>query len=250
MPSEVSSVSQFIEMTSPISNFYRYSRSTLFQFILSEFFQAFGKVKLLGETIARPLDIEHLLQSLGQMVSSIGDMPSRSFLDRTVYTWHCNNGSLTRLAHYSALWEDPEHSSAGRALKMKSHQAWLLSLELQGVAIELQVKGSLKITKRDLAVVLKIVNKLKAAMAALAQLLSQMLAYFFRDENVIFFLLRHSEAINGIYGRQFLSLWLEHTFGTVDMATAFVQGRYAQRGFAQLLPLIAEKVDQLQAQVV
>lgn len=228
------------------SNFYRYSQSTLLQFILSEYFAAHSKIEALYSLTSGPeslpkSNIEALQKTIRNLLSSMADALGRSFLDRAVFTWHSNTGCLTKLAHYCSLWQGKNHAALGLILKKEAHRAWLLCLEVHRLVGQWRLRAKSEIL-RELQAIQRVVVKLKAIMVKLRRALVNILSFFSRDENVVYYMLRHREAVTAVYGSRFIANWLKKSFACLDKAAGFLQRRFTKRGFDQIVPLIAEKI--------
>jgi len=225
-------------------NFYRYSQATLFQFLLSEFLETHGKIFALTHLVNQPAQMDAFKAPLSQLVSSMTDSSSRSFLDRAVFSWHSNNGCLTKLAHFCSLWQSPAKTSDTQTLKKQSYRAFLLCLELQAI-LNHRREGKKQALENDFRAFQKVTEKLSASLASLTRAVASTLAFFDRDENVVFFLLNRHQAIDAIYGPQFLCNWVKKNHFSLEKAFHFLNARYTKRGFDHILPQIAKKIDEL-----
>jgi hypothetical protein len=70
--------------------------------------------------------------------------------------------------------------------------------------------------------------------------------YFHQDENVTFFLLRHREQFDKIFGQDFTKKFFKKMYaGGLPEAGKMMTQKYSERGFENLLPVIATKISEL-----
>jgi len=90
-------------------------------------------------------------------------------------------------------------------------------------------------------------GKLQKACQLLKKAIEKALPCFKKDENVLFFLLRHSTQFSAIYGSEFLpNVILKMYPKGMDEAKSFLQKAYARRKFNHLIPLIHSYFEHLE----
>lgn len=214
-------------------NSYHVNNSLLFQFILSEFIEAFSEVKKLdklcsrsdaplslnsAEGIPSELDFEKIKASLKTLVGSTKDY-------MRIFSWNFSEGVLAKLKTYCSLLL--EHSFGSEkdfiAFQHYSEKVW------QGC---LQAIDALEEVPLDRAAMLASIDKASSAMHRFAKQLTRLVLQFRDDENVIFFLFRHHATLDSLYGNRFTLKLLNKLFSKgMKEAQHFLIAKYSERGF-------------------
>ena len=214
-------------------NSYHVSNSLLFQFILSEFIEAFVEIKKIDKMCSRTdqtalaissdsnsseLDYPAIKTSLRLLAGATKDY-------MRLFSWNFSEGILTKLKTYCSLFLENSISSEKDfiAIQHYSEKVW------QGC---LQAIDALEEVPIDRAAMLSAIDKASSAMHRFAKQLARLCHQFRDDENVIFFILRHHSLLDSLYGPRFTSKLLSKMFPKgLREVQHFLITRYAQRGF-------------------
>lgn len=217
---------------------YHQNHSLLFQFILSELFLAHAEIEHLNATsseISSPCSwrlIEPLVNSLAKLVGS-----TQGYM--RLFSWN-DFGILTKIKNYSALLSQSLNKEEV-AMHREANQAWLLSLQALDI-----IYANRHVEIINVQPLLNALSKLQSCMQRFARLVSKIIIRFKDDENVIFFILRHIDPMNALYGTGFVHKIFGQMFGKkIEAVKDFLEQRYTNRGFLHLLPIIHEKFAEL-----
>ena len=215
-------------------NAYHYDPSLLFQFILSETLATLRFTKKLLE--AEP---EEAAVALKNLVGTLND-PYRLF------SWAPENGTLAKLKAYCSYFAHSAepYDNVLIPLVHTAEQSWLLSLvcldDLRHFERTQQAGGSQ--TKLN-----KSIKELAAALNRLAKLIAKLIEQFWNDENVIFFILRHRNEFDEVFGDKFVKTLLKKMYlGGVWGAASFLSKRFSKRGFENLITTIETGIEELE----
>ena len=76
--------------------------------------------------------------------------------------------------------------------------------------------------------------------------MADLILEFSLDENVLFFILRHKDKLDSIYGEGFVKKIFNKMYPDgINEAENYVKKKYAKRGFHNLLMVIASKFTEL-----
>lgn len=219
---------------------FHLDQSVLFQFILSEFIVANTEVETISHLTPSVLEgeVDGLEPPLHQLFGSSPEYVS-------LLSWNFKEGILSRLKKYVLCFSQfhitPEKDQ--RLLYQYTCQA----LELcQKCINELQayVEG---IGEENVEVTLhKNLVKLQKQVGRFGQMVIKLTYYFHFDENVIFFILRHKQQFDNIFGQDFTKRFFNKMYeGGPSEAEKLMTTRYTERGFQHLLPTIQTKISEL-----
>ena len=216
----------------PARNFIAYHQndSLLFQFILSEFLEVFLETQALAKKLHSQ---EEILRVLTKLVGSSQDM--------RLFSWNHLSGQLAKLKNYCSLFlqNADSHEKEPIALQYNADKAWIYCLE----ALDL-----IHQTSPDHTASLTAIEKACSSLQRFARLIVRLLPQFRDDENVIFFVLRHHEKFDALYGSKFINRLFYRMYpkGPKE-AGFFLTQKYLHRGFDNLLPLVASKISELES---
>lgn len=214
-------------------NSYHVNNSLLFQFILSEFIEAFTEIKKLDklcsrsdaslaqtpkEAIVPDLDYNKIQASLRFLVGSTKDY-------MRIFSWNFSEGVLTKLKTYCSLFLENSISSEKDfiAIQHYSEKVW------QGC---LQAIDGIEEVPVDRAAILVAIDKASTAMHRFSKQLARLTHQFRDDENVVLFLLRHHAVLDSLYGPRFTLKLLCRMFSKgLREVQHFLIMKYSERGF-------------------
>lgn len=214
------------------------SKGLLIQFILSEFIKSHTQVVEIHQFSK---DCQKI--ALSMVALNIVKLSGSNKCCSGLLSWNQKDGILWRLKNYCKALVDLEGKSDPLISKMESsvNQAFLSALHSLDI---LQQSASFE---EDSMIALqkglkKIIDQMKRFSKALAFKLQQ----FSDNENVIFFLLRHQNELDKIYGKQFVFKTINkmHSKG-IEEATIFILKQYKNRGFNHFIPAIKKKISEL-----
>ncbi|MCE5318578.1 MAG: hypothetical protein LLG04_14600 [Parachlamydia sp.] len=227
----------------PHLNSYHHNESLLFQFILSEFLAIHAELAPLRKLTTPPRSTAQCDAILTPVVKLAG----ASFDTMRLFVWNQETGLLSKFKNYCGLYaqhrsEQPANKHV-QVLHQNANQAWLYCMHCLDLLHTLKDKGINAKTGESLCKTnAKLLNCLNRIMKALVPLLGD----FTGDENVLFFIVRHSSALDAIFGERFTALTLS-TMDPKGLAGVenLLTGQYTKRGFDHLLPLIKTQISLL-----
>lgn len=222
------------------------SEPLLLQFVLSEFLPVYLEAKRL-HTAAWVLANESYSEELHlAALRSLGALVGRSQEAMRLFSWSEERGVLQKLCSYAALlYSSRKGGGKEEALHRQATKGLLLGVELHEIYRALweapseKRQEALQRTEGRERLFYRHIERV-------ARHIGQVAASFPLDENVLFFLLRHREQLDALFFEGYTKkLIKEISPQTVDELEELVKRRYKRRGFQQLLPLIAEKFEEL-----
>lgn len=233
---------------------YHQNNSLLFQFILSEFLITYRETLLISNIVkvlkktSLPInwnaDCEQSLCKIKSILKSLGGV---SYNQQRLFSWGHDESTLGKLKNTCALFcrnvgKDDKNAAT---LHRHCHRAWLLCLQ------SLDLLRSLKGDKNEdpsfsFPLLLNLIEKMANALHRFSRLITRLLHDFKEDENVLFFVLRHQEQIDGLFGSHFVVQLLTEMFSNLGNAEQYISRKYEDRGFNHLLPLITKKISEFQ----
>lgn len=220
-------------MHSPIQSYYQ-KESLLFQFIFWELILAQQEMQKIDslQAMAQKHDVQwneslqnHIMRLAG---STQGYM--------RLFSWN-DDGILTKLRNYCTLFtQNDETPSKEKAVMYNAaNQAWLNSLQILDCIRDFE-------EEQDERKILLLLTRLNRNIVRLSNCALRVVEQFSRDENVLFFILRHKEQLDGVYDNGFVLKLMKRLFGRkLEQAKDFLTQKYDQRGFHHLIPVIHEK---------
>jgi hypothetical protein len=244
------------------NNGYHQSNSLLFQFILSDLMQAHRIVQETNRLANRWKQSSNapFAQSVGSkffllLKTSVNKLVGSSQDYMRIFSWSIENGILAKLKNNCGFFTQNSHSDDKNALVLQryANNTWLLCLRCLDIirAIEhdalLDVLGKAKPLGYYSNVLFQTLEKMTLSMQRFSRILIRLLFTFKEDENVIFFLLRCKEELDSLYGINAVIKLLEQMYpGGLQEVGHFLSKKYASRGFDNLLPVIANKIAELE----
>lgn len=216
------------------------NNSLIFQFIIAEYINGSEQVESI--TSLQPDthrgSMETLQASLEALSGSLQEY-------MRFISWNLEEGILSKLKCYASLFAANSEFLHSKRLQLEKNasQAWKASLEA------LDILRLIHEQKQDLSLYENLyhrLNYLTAMFKKLGKLLAELILEFAMDENVLFFILRHKEKLDGIYGEGFVKkMFIKMYPDGINEAEKFVKRKYAKRGFDNLLMIIASKFTEL-----
>lgn len=215
-------------------NAYHYDPSLLFQFILSETLATLRFTKKLLDS-----EPEEAAGALRNLVGTLND-PYRLF------SWAPENGTLAKLKAYCSYFAHSAepYDNVLIPLVHTAEQSWLLSM------VCLDDLRHFERTKQGgdtPAKLRKSIKELAAALNRLAKLIAKLIEQFWNDENVIYFILRHRDEFDEVFGDKFVKTLLKKMYlGGMWGAASFLSKRFSKRGFDHLISAIEMGIEELE----
>lgn len=218
---------------------YHQHHHLLIQFILSELILAHQETLFLTEMIESRTALSDQ-KTVEKLIFSITKLSGSSQGYMRLFSWS-DDGILAKLKNYCTFF--CLHSRSDNIDQMNIHkeanQTWLLSLEV----LDLARIVSQRPDSKDANSLRIMVRKMVKSIQKLARLVAKVLPRFHHNENVIFFLLRHAEQLDRVYGIQFVVNMLKKMFPRRPQKIhQFLLKKYLERGFDKLVPTIEHKL--------
>lgn len=208
----------------------------LFQFILSEVFAAF-KIGLSIDAMCTK-EKKGNGESIFMLMSSLIDGEQ----DRQNMCWNSKKGVLIKLKNYCAyfLVIHSDHAQAQLMLQ-KVNKAVQLCLECADIFDPFHKHAEDSLLYEDL-------KKLTVSIRRIAKVCGGCFEHFLLDENILFYVLRHTSDLDACFGKGFTKKLLLRQFpqGILSLGS-FLHFKYSQRGFHHLMPIISNKIAELAA---
>jgi len=243
------------QMGFPHFNSYHHNNGLLFQFILSEFLEAFSEmeqIKTLAEKIAKE-EKKSLHEGTGRQILIVlygytaklaGSTPNFMRL----FSWNLDNGLLAKLRNYCVFFSHNANLQDKESilLQRNANRIWETCLACLDFMQSLLNQSSKVNVLEQKKVLNLLIEKMMRCMRHFANLLAKIMVNFRDEENVMFFLLRHHQEFDRCYGSQFIAKFFNKMFpkGLIE-SQQFLSERYTNRGFENLVPLIVMKMAQL-----
>jgi hypothetical protein len=214
-------------------NSYLQNDSLLFQFILSEFLEVYRETQGL---LLKRNSIHELSQGLMTLTGSPQD-PLR------IFPGNRQSGVLAKLKNYCSLLSQNADSTEKEPIAMQHYvdKAWLHCIEAFDLLHDTH-------KDKDQSTLIHTIEKTCSALRGFSRLIVRLFAQFRDDENVIFFVLRHHNQFDALYGPRFVvKLFCRLYPKGLKEAGHFLIKKYGHRGFDNLLPLVNAKISELEA---
>ncbi len=236
-------------------NVYCQSNSLLFQFILSEFLNAYqeiNEIETLYSQIESELIKNRLLADIDSFLFKVLELlphltgTQMVITNEQTFPWTHSKGSLNKLRHYSYLFsrklaDNPEAVSMNVSVSKAFHSA----LQLREVILSLQHQ-LFENTVPNYIALYQLLDKLIDNMRLASRLILKVLIQYKDDENVLHFLLNHQEKFDKVYKTQFVLKILKKMYPEgMKYAKDLIVEKYAKRGFPHLLDSISEQMTRL-----
>ena len=156
-----------------------------------------------------------------------------------LFLWN-DDGIMAKLKNYCALFmlhfqDDPNCPT--NKMHREAHKGWLFALE----ALDTAQRKSVNLSYLE-----QLATKLITVLRQIADFAEKVIDRFKNNENVLFFLVRHSKELDAVIGKPYVSPIFHKIFvnGIQEAQESIIQ-KYAKRGFSHLAPLIHVKCQNL-----
>ncbi len=197
------------------------------------------------ESIDQQKTLELLLNSLIKLSGS-----SQGYM--RLFSWN-DDSILTKLKNYCAYFSQCPGLKHTERLNMnfESNRAWISALQTLDLARRFASQAEneqLKGKNWDIGSLNTSLHKTVCSIQRLARLTAKVIIQFKHDENVIFFLVRHAESLDSLFGEHSIAKLIRKMFPkrTRGGIKTFLTKRYSDRGFDNLIPLIHSKLEALE----
>ncbi len=223
---------------------YSHNPSVLLQFLLHEFIQAFGLVQeikhLLKKKRLDATSLEKISKILAKMLGPVRE-------EHDFFTWTDKSGAVRVFGHYCYVlceYEEQiclESQELLRVVTLSMHDYILCQELLRQGATSLTTAG------QQLTQLLRQLERATSSFARGAEIIPEIVYRYRKDENVLFYLLRHGEQIDFLFNPGFLRDLFKKCYpkGGIEKAKTYIISRYKARGFTQLTPQISEYIEQI-----
>lgn len=228
-------------------NTYHHNNSLLLQFLLVEFLEAFTEIQRLDilqkrtplpnhEATSRQKESEReqIEASLAKLVGSTRDY-------MRLFSWNFSEGLLVKLKTYCTLFLQNAEGNEKELIAMQHYaekiwQACLLAID------------ALHETPQERAPLVASLDKACSSMHRFSKLAARLIHQFREDENVIFFVVRHHQRFDRLYGNRFVYKLLNRMYqkGLRETQQVLVK-KYTERGFDNILPIIQTNLAEIEA---
>lgn len=210
-----------------------YKHSLVLQFVLSELIT----IQRLTNHMENLLT-ENTHANLISFTYCMGSLIGSSQAHVRLFSW-TQDGHLAKLKNYCTLLRHTTpspHPESDVAAHDTANEAWIQAIQIVDL---LQGTSTSQIRSAYFA-------KLRRFIQHLAKLLLNLIQPYHDDENFMFFLLRNHAALNLLYKPEFVLSVVQKAFpkGILQFRHFLVQ-RYTERGFAHLVPVIDERLSEL-----
>lgn len=227
---------------------YHHNNSLLFQFILVEFIETFEiiqKLEALSGCKPAPIPTDETITQLTQAQKEEMNMLLAKLVGSTrdymrIFSWNFNEGLVAKLKTYCILFLQHADAEEKELMAMQHYvdKIWQSCFQAQ---------DSLYDGPKARSLLVGAIEKASSAMDRFAKVIARALVDFRDDENVIFFVLCYKERLDQLYGNRFVAKLLLRLYpkGLKDLQYTLSK-RYSSRGFDNLLPIIAEKISEVE----
>lgn len=199
-------------------------QSLLIQFIFSEYLEIARNIKHLVAQLKKTKPSQKSIdEALHRLVGAI-PFPWR------IFSWNLDDSPVARLRNSCALFAEGDAipKDAIEPITRGSHQLWLISLRCLELLEAESKESAIPLAERMEQVTLK-----------LGRSLLKLISHFSRDENVLYYLLRHRADWNEVLGEDILLKTIKIAqFSSVEELKQFLIMQYRKRQFDSLLTKI------------
>jgi hypothetical protein len=224
---------------------YCQSTALLMQFLLSELLVAYPEVRTLEglqghlkPRLGTSRLTDHVLSCLA---SSLSSLTGSVVEEAHPLPWTRHQGSLGKFKQYCELYPSidgllaPVIADLKMAAQKALHSVWLA----RELVRQIRSSDDDQRRRQDIAAVSEQLVQLATNMSCAAQCVAALLPHHHRDENVLFFVLRHHLAFDELYYPNFVLHHLSLTFSNgMTEVEAYLTQRFAARGFDHVIPVI------------
>lgn len=218
---------------------YHKEDGLVFQFILSEWLLAEKSCFELSCHIDKLLEKPSSKKTYQEMDACLKRLSGTGH-DFVRFISPGDDGILKKLSHFTAILarDIPEDHAEERILRRSANQAWGFAIEMESNVQSLQ--GMHKDSALEaLEGIKKLGEKIALELRKMGRTIPALFAKFAKDENVLFFLVRHKKDFDHFLGAGFVKRLLVKTYPKgLSEAEEYLVHRYRKRGFDDLIPLI------------
>lgn len=230
-------------------NSYHQNNGLLFQFILVEFTDVFTEVQRLDalcrrspspffssdEAVSQEIKKNHHLIE-ASLIKLLG--PTKNYM--RILSWNFNEGLLPKLRTYCAFFAQNADTDEKEIIAMQHYVDKLWQHCLQALNL-------LKKSLPDRSSLLTALDKANSTMQHLAKLIARLIHQFRDDENVVFYVLRHHQTFDRLYGNRFVVKLIGKIYPNgLKEVQFFLTKKYADRGFKNTLPVIHSAIKEIE----
>jgi hypothetical protein len=180
---------------------------------------------------------------LQELLHSFNALVGHSYGHATSFQPNREWGILHQLHHYLVLFINKigaEFITPLIAIQNELRETLLLTLQCRDFLRFLK-EPHMRATTTQYVSFIRSYSQVTANVTKLIQAIHELIPHFKDDENLLFFLLRHQQNLNRLYGKEFLSTLLLSLFpdGLQEMEE-FLHTKYSARSFHHILPQISE----------
>lgn len=193
---------------------------------------------------------KNMMKALDELLTCTRHLSGVCYDSVLLLYWNYDHGLLHKLNSYAALFSrnSSQEGSVPQRTYNNTSQALRCSVQLHDALLALN-GTAVTSWKNQLPQLEVLVNKMMLHINRVRKALQTTLKQFSSDENVIFFVLRHSQEIDDIFAPGFVKDTLTKLYPKgLSEAKKLLSQKYRSRGFNQLLPIISTKIDNLQQQ--
>lgn len=236
-------------------NLFGQSPSLFFQFILAEFLATYKEVLEVENTykemeallIKRRLlaDVDHLLE---QLLQTITNLTGSEIINEHSPSWGTTKGALSKLRHncYPFVQQFDSKEKSVVNLNVCVSKAFHSALQAKEVILYLKQENHSVRKMPDFSMLYQLLDRLIDNINRASRLILRIIIHFRDDENVVYFLLRHKDALNDVYKTDFVTKLFRKMYPEgIEEAGQLLMKKYSERGFNNLLNTIATKISDL-----
>lgn len=238
----------------PKQHFDRYfhNNSVLLQFILKDFFHVSEESQKLLKIVDKMKTNQSIVPVSKELELKLKDLSDHlkrlagpSMEDPWQLPWHRDPGLLVRLQNYSHLFAQNtiEDRKLFFALQENFHKAWVgctQTLDLIRVSIYYHFLGEKTTNIHQIRTNLSLLAK---CIRNNTRLLIHTIYRYRKDENVIFFLVRHYHLWNELYNHRILTRLIRKIFPEgLNEVKNFLIRNYSKKGCDFLIPIIKKAI--------
>lgn len=220
------------------------NQSVLIQFLLREFIDSFRHVQDINLILKKKQINTSSLKAIGELLARIIG-PLRE--ENEFFTWMERSGAIRLFGHYCHLvceYEKKIHKDSLELLRVTT-----LAMHDYILGQEILKQGTKSLTSADqqLTQFLRYLERAGSSFTRASEIIPDIIYRFRKDENILFFLLRHGEEIDSLFNQGFIKDLLVrcHPKGGIEKAESYMISRYEARGFSELPIQISHFIEQL-----
>lgn len=232
---------------------YHHNNGIIIQFVLFELIQAFEQVRQIDESLSGitltptkklSKNDRELLNTIAHAISCLAGYSQEKM---RIFTWNLSNGILAKIKAHGSLYAnniDPQNPDTDSLLR-HADRAWIHCLDALEHIRAVQELPSNK--SPDLSAIHTSLKKMFGRMRRLAKVIESSLDQFRTDENVLYFLLCKKESLDKIYNPDFVCKLFKKMYPKgINEIEKFLMQKYKARGFSHLIPVITQKLAELE----